>query len=191
MNTVGGVSIGAGSAILAYVVAKFEIAEKVYSFIKKLFGEKATVNVENVSGTVGDVAGRDIHKNKYDQSRRRSGDIFQTTYAPPSRPVLKRTVRLQFEITEAALRTRLREIWDQRDLPGAKDWFIEYVDAVLDSDEFLERVASVEARHARDGWELESIDAFDNTWNNDNHGFHCQMTFAKALPRRVASAIAV
>jgi hypothetical protein len=190
MNTVEGVSVGTGSAVLAYLIAKFEIVEKVYSFIKKLFGEKSTVNVENVSGTVGDVAGRDIHKNKYDQSRRRSGDIFQTTYAAPSRPVLKRAVRLQFTIADRALQTRLQQIWDDRN-SSSKDWFIEYADAVLHSDEFLERVASAQELHARQGWELESIDGFDNTWNDDNHGFHCQMTFTKTVPARVASAIAV
>jgi len=190
MNPAEGVSIGTGSAILAYLIAKFEIVEKVYSFIKKLFGEKATVNVENVSGTVGDVAGRDINKNKYDQSRRRSGDIFQTTYAAPPRPVLKRSVRLRFTITNRALQARLQEIWDQRD-SSSKDWFIQYVDAVLDSDEFLERIASAQELHARQGWELESIDGFDNTWNDDNHGFHCQMIFTKTVPAHVASAIAV
>jgi len=189
MNPAEGVTIGTGSAILAYLIAKFEIVEKVYSFIKKLFGEKSTVNVENVSGTVGDVAGRDINKNKYDQSRRRSGDVFNT-WTGPLRPVLKRTVRLRFTITDRTLQRRLSEIWDQRE-SSSKDWFIEYTDAVLGSAEFLERIASEQEKHASQGWELESIDGFDNTWNDDNHGFHCQLTFTKAVPERVASAIAV
>lgn len=70
MNTVEGVSIGTGSAVLAYFIAKFEIAEKVYSFIKKLFGDHPRVNLENVSGTVGDVAGRDIHVGLVRRQRR-------------------------------------------------------------------------------------------------------------------------
>lgn len=185
MDTATGVSVGAGAAILAFLVAKFELIEKVYGFIKKLFGEKSGVNI-NDSVVIGDAAGRDINKNKYDMSRRRGGDMFNTVLAEPQSPVFKRNIRLRFAISDPAVQASVRKIWDDRD--DLEDWFTDYVNAVLTSDEFLETVEAQQELQGKDGWELQSIDGFDNNYRDNNHGLDCMLSFTKPVPKHTDRA---
>ncbi|MBB1094515.1 hypothetical protein HUU61_24930 [Rhodopseudomonas palustris] len=157
------------------------------------------VSIGDISGTAGDIAGRDIDKSigknvdqKIDKMINKNSQFYQTVQQAAKEatkqvlqgagaegmeggnPILQRTIRIESRSSDARLLSTLQSIQGRGD-----QWFDKYASAYFSSEDFRSGIDQLQRDIAQDGWYISIIRPIDNI----NNGLLVEVVAQKPMGR--------